>query len=265
MYRHRVPAFSPADRCAEHHTPGADDIRPYIRSELRTSGSDTRSPLHCHRNFEPILVVAGDKPDIFCILQLRISLFHLPENLSAAAYLLQHLRSYRRNGKTVKLGNLLKCYHPCAFFQRRRPVFIQHIPANVSLGGLHLLSISKQWNSTPSCFSCKKQRIIHQITLHSFSSSFLPPNSSLNACCTVLAGLYTNGCVIVTSRLPGIAMGKPCFSLIYQLLCQFLCHLFSQCLKEPVFLPERKSTVLIPAKPSLCRFADITAAGGRNQ
>ena len=57
-------------------------------------------------------------------------------------------------------------------------------------------------------------------------------------------------------------MGKPCFSLIYQLLCQFLCHLLSQCLKEPVFLPERKFTALIPAKPSLCRFADITAAGG---
>jgi len=57
-------------------------------------------------------------------------------------------------------------------------------------------------------------------------------------------------------------MGKPCFSLIYQLLCQFLCHLFSQCLKEPVFLPECKFTVLIPAKPTLCRFTDIAAAGG---
>ena len=57
-------------------------------------------------------------------------------------------------------------------------------------------------------------------------------------------------------------MDKPCFSLIYQLLCQFLCHLLSQCLKEPVFLPECKFTVLIPAKPSLCRFTNITAAGG---
>lgn len=84
----------------------------------------------------------------------------------------------------------------------------------------------------------------------------------LKCCCTVLASLYMNGCVIVTSRLLGIAVGKPCFSLIYQLLCQFLCHLLSQCLKEPVFLPERKFTALIPAKPPLCRFADITAAGG---
>lgn len=84
----------------------------------------------------------------------------------------------------------------------------------------------------------------------------------LKCCCTVLAGLYMNGCVIVTIGLPGIAMGKPCFSTIYQLLCQFLCHLLSQCLKKPVFLPERKFTALIPAKPSFCRFADITAAGG---
>ena len=71
-----------------------------------------------------------------------------------------------------------------------------------------------------------------------------------------------NGCVIVTIGLLGIAMGKPCFSLIYQLLCQFLCHLLSQCLKESVFLPECKFTVLIPAKPTLGRFTDITAAGG---
>ena len=56
-------------------------------------------------------------------------------------------------------------------------------------------------------------------------------------------------------------MSKPCFPLIYQLLCQFLRHLLSQCLKEPVFLPERKFTAPIPAKPSLCRFTDITAAG----
>ena len=57
-------------------------------------------------------------------------------------------------------------------------------------------------------------------------------------------------------------MGKPCFSLIYQLLCQLLRHLLSQCLKEPVFLPECKFAALIPAKPSPCRFTDITAAGG---
>lgn len=56
-------------------------------------------------------------------------------------------------------------------------------------------------------------------------------------------------------------MGKPCFSLIYQLLCQFLRHLLAQCLKKSIILPERKFTTLIPAKPSLCRFADITAAG----
>ena len=56
-------------------------------------------------------------------------------------------------------------------------------------------------------------------------------------------------------------MGKPCFSLIYQLLCQLLRHLLSQCLKKSVFLPERKFAALIPAKPSLSRFADITAAG----
>ena len=57
-------------------------------------------------------------------------------------------------------------------------------------------------------------------------------------------------------------MGKPCFPLIYQLLCQFLRHLLSQCLKEPVFFPERKFTALIPAKPSFCSFADIAAAVG---
>ena len=56
-------------------------------------------------------------------------------------------------------------------------------------------------------------------------------------------------------------MGKPCFALINQLLCQFLCHLLAQCLKKSIILPERKFIALIPAKPSLCRFADITAAG----
>ena len=44
------------------------------------------------------------------------------------------------------------------------------------------------------------------------------------------------------------------------LLCQLLRHLLSQCLKKSVFLPERKFAALIPAKPSLSRFADITAA-----
>ena len=136
------------------------------------------------RDFEPILVAAGDKPDIFSILQLRISLFHLPKNLSAAAYLLQHLRGYRCNSKTSKLGNLLECRHPRAFFQRRKRLFIQHIPANVSLGNLHLAVHIKamEFHAVLLFLQGKQSNIIHQIScIHHFHAHFLPPNSSLNA------------------------------------------------------------------------------------
>ena len=136
------------------------------------------------RNFEPIFVAAGDKPDIFSILQLRISLFHLPKNLSSAAYLLQHLRSYRRNGKTCKLGNLLECCHPRAFFQSRKRLFIQHIPANVSLGNLYLVVHIKamKLHAVLLFLQRKQRRIIHQISCtHHFHAHFLPPNSNLNA------------------------------------------------------------------------------------
>ena len=136
------------------------------------------------RDFEPILVAAGDKPDIFSILQLRISLFHLPKNLSAAAYLLQHLRGYRCNSKTSKLGNLLECRHPRAFFQRRKRLFIQHIPANVSLCNLHLAVHIKamEFHALLLFLQGKQSDIIHQIScIHHFHAHFLPPNSSLNA------------------------------------------------------------------------------------
>ena len=135
-------------------------------------------------DFEPILVAAGDKPDIFSILQLRINLFHLPKNLSAAAYLLQHLRSYRRNSKTGKIGNLLECGHPRAFFQRRKRLFIQHIPANVSLGNLYLAVHIKamEFYAVLLFLQGKQSDIIHQIScIHHFHAHFLPPNSSLNA------------------------------------------------------------------------------------
>ena len=36
---------------SEHHTQGADDIRPYIRSGLKISDLDTQSPPHCHPEF----------------------------------------------------------------------------------------------------------------------------------------------------------------------------------------------------------------------
>ena len=136
------------------------------------------------RNFESIFVAAGDKPDIFSILQLRISLFHLPKNLSAASYLFQHLQGYRSNGKTGKTGNLLECCHPRAFFQRRKRLFIQHIPANVSFGGLHLTVHIKavELHAVLLFLQGKQSSIIHQIScIHHFHAHFLPPNSSLNA------------------------------------------------------------------------------------
>ena len=89
-----------------------------------------------------------------------------------------------KNGKTVKLGNLLKYYHPCAFFQRRRRLFIQHIPANVSLGGLHLAVHIKtmEFHAVLLFLQGKQSDIIHQIScIHHFHAHFLPPNSSLNA------------------------------------------------------------------------------------
>ena len=86
--------------------------------------------------------------------------------------------------KTVKPENLLECRHPRAFFQRRKRLFIQHIPANVSLGNLHLAVHIKtmEFHAVLLFLQGKRSDIIHQIScIHHFHAHFLPPNSSLNA------------------------------------------------------------------------------------